>query len=212
MPFSCLSGYLWNCSAHISSRPLPPRPVPSSVPPLITHHSSYTTPHTPLITSGRVAGTVPRAFRRTSRTPGRRWAAVAFLVAGAGHGAFRRSCGTRGRSTQLNSTHLSLSLSLFLSGVVATPTHSLSLSHSLNHSLNHSLLIRSHRCLFHSLLSSSIFRSSFILSLYFSLLILTSLTCGVIRSFCFWVIQPVLVRGALYMGPPNGTWTPQACI
>ena len=66
-------------------------------------------------------------------------------------------------------------------------THTLCLSHSLNHSLNQSLLILSHRCLFHSLSSSSICLSCFLLSLCFSLRVLTSLTCGVIRSFFFSV-------------------------
>ena len=49
-------------------------------------------------------------------------------------------------------------------------TRTLCLFHSLTHSLNHALLLLSPHCLFDSLLSSRIFPSSVLISLYFSLL------------------------------------------
>ena len=47
-------------------------------------------------------------------------------------------------------------------------TRTLCLFHSLTHSLNHALLLLSPHCLFDSLLSSRIFPSSVLISLYFS--------------------------------------------
>ena len=112
---------------------------------------------------------------QTQEIGGRRWAVPAFRVAGAVGGAFRRTCGTRGRRraapglpfvwqvqcaeparfcASSEETHIKLTHK-------RSYAHTLCLSHSLNHYLNHSLLILSHRCLFESLLSSSMFPSSF---------------------------------------------------
>ena len=151
---------------------------------LTLHDSSHTTHY--IHSSGRAdfaAGTALcepgaqiswqaqyRAFRRTGWTRGRRWAAAAC-----------RADFVAGTLILHHSSHTTHLPPLITHNSSHATHHTPLITHHSSHTTHLTPLITHHSS--HSLLSSSIFPSSFLISLYFSLIVLTSLTCGVIRSF-----------------------------
>ena len=125
--------------------------------PLFSHHSSHTTLFTPLI--------LHHSSHTTHHTP---------LIT-------HHSSYTTITHHSSHTAHLTLLITHHSSH---TTHHTPLITHHSSHTTLHTPLVTHHSS--HPLLSSSIFPSCFLISLYCSLIVLTSLTYGVIRSFfCF---------------------------